>query len=213
MENVHTNPQLFNYQPAAPLPHKLDDYRVVRGSYGGSFSGKSGRPAWLAAIMIFAVAGTAIGVSVYSDHNAMLTSSPALAPTHSTPLGPTVPATSERAIAPVAPVAKQSSAIDPASVPTKVETPKVLPAATPASEPMSPAKTKPRAATKSEPVVSKRIAPDPASPVNQVVTPPQEVAPIAPPPPVIQEPPVVPQPLPTPSTTPIVPPLDPPKMN
>ena len=213
MENVHTNPQMFNYQPNAQVPHKLDDYRVVTGSYGGSFSGKSGRPAWMAALVILAVAGTAVGVSVYSDHDAVLTSSPASTTTHSTPLGPTVPATSETAIAPAAPVAKQSSTIDPVSVPSKVETPKVVPAVAPVSEPMSPAKAKPRAATKSEPVVSKRIAPEPASPVNQVVTPPQEVAPIAPAPPAIQEPPVVPQPLPTPSTTPIVPPMDPPKMN
>ena len=198
MENVHTNPQLFNYQPAAPLPHKLDDYRVVRGSYGGSFSGKSSRPAWLAAIMIFAVAGTAIGVSVYSDHNAMLTSSPALAPTHSTPLGPTVPARTE------VPAAKEVSTIEPVNAPGKTQAPNAPSIATPFVEPTSPVKARARAAAKAE-AVAKPIAPAPA---NKVVTP-QDAIPVSPPAPIVEEPPVLPTP--TPVTTPIVPPMDPPK--
>ena len=201
MENVHTNPQLFNYQPAAPLPHKLDDYRVVRGSYGGSFSGKSSRPAWLAAIMIVAVAGTAIGVSVYSDHNAMLTSSPALAPTHSTPLGPTVPVSTE---VPAAPAAKEVSTIEPVNAPGKIQAPIAPSITTPFVEPTSPVKARARAAAKAE-AVAKPIAP---APVNKVVTP-QDAIPVSPPAPIVEEPPVIPAP--TPVTTPIVPSMDPPK--
>lgn len=201
MENVHTNPQLFNYQPAAPLPHKLDDYRIVRGSYGDRFSGKSSRQAWLAAIVVLAVAGTAVGVSVYSDDNAVLTSSPALAPTHSTPLGPSVPARTE---VPAAPATKEVSTIEPVNAPGKIQAPSAPSVATPFVEPISPVKAKPRAAAKAE-AVTKPIAP---ARVNQVVTP-QDAIPVSPPAPIVEEPPVIPTP--TPVTTPIVPPMDPPK--
>ena len=197
MQTAQMNSPRFNYPTAASavtnVPHTLDDFRPVHGSYAGSFSGKSSQPIWIAVGMIAVVASIAAGVNMYSESHSAKIETAVSAPhliVPKTPLEPTTPT---------------APAITPAPVeaPAAIAAPEALRTPTTSSVIAKPA-----------PVVTKKVAPIPIAPASAVVTPQPEVVPPLPaivepaptPPPIVIEPPVVPAP------TPVVPPVEPTKL-
>ena len=187
------NSPRFNYPTAASatnnVPHTLDDFRPVHGSYAGSFSGKSSQPVWIAVGMIAVVASIAAGVNMYSESHSAKIETAVSAP---------------NLIVPKTPLAPTAPAIAPAQVeaPAAIAAPEALRTPTASSVIAKPA-----------PAVTKKVAP-----ASAVVTPQPEVVPPLPaivepaptPPPIVQEPPVMPAPTPTPAPT--VPPVEPTKL-
>ena len=191
MQTAQINSPRFNYTPAAAappsVPHTLDDFRPVHGSYSGSFSGKSSHPVWIAVGMIAVIASIAAGVNMYSESHSAKIETAVSAPHQivpKTPVAPTAPA-----IAP-APV-EASAAI---AAPEALRTP-----------------TTSSVISKPTPVVTKKVAPAKAVVTRQpeMVPPsPAIVEPTPTPPPMMREPTVVPAPTPVPD----VPPVEPPKL-
>ncbi len=196
MQTAQMNSPRFNYPTPASavtnVPHTLDDFRPVHGSYSGSFSGKSSHPIWIAVGMIAVVASIAVGVNMYSESHSAKIETAVSAP---------------NLIVPKTPVAPTAPAIEPAPV----EAPAAKEMAAPDALRTPPANS---VIAKPAPVVTKKVAPIPIAPASAVVTPQPEVVPPLPaivepaptPPPIVIEPPVVPAP------TPVAPPVEPTKL-
>ncbi len=193
MQTAQINSPRFNYTTTASastnVPHTLDDFRPVHGSYAGSFSGRSSQPVWIAIGMIAVVASIAAGVNMYSE-------------SHSAKIEPAVSASN--LIVPKTPLAPTAPAI----VPAPVDAPAAI------AEPD--ARRTPTASSviaKPAPVAAKKVAPAKAvvTPQPEVVPPlPAIVEPAPTPPPIVQEPPFVP--VPTPAPVPEVPRVEPTKL-
>ena len=206
MQSAQINSPRFAYQTAIPAAETLDDLRVVRGNYAGSFSGKSKQPLWIAAAMIAAVGGIAFGVNLYAGHNAVPLGAKEFAPASSVATTPAQPASNE-AIPPVAPTAKENLPIDatlsPSGASSGIDT-----------------VTPKRSATAKSPVLTpKKVAPLSVVPARKTTPPLQEVAPpvqepLPAPVPITEEKLVVPAPAPAPAPAPIpdAPPVEPPKL-
>ena len=213
MQSAQINSPRFAYQTAAPESQTLDDLRVVRGNYAGSFSGKSKQPLWIAAAMIAAVGGAVLGVNLYAGHDAMIVGAPLVAP-------------AER-VAP--PTAAKSSITSPTSpVAESVNNNPVVDAPRPAfksGDEVSVASPPVRAANaiaatgngvaKSTVVTPKKAAPVLPAPATVTTPPQQEVAPpvqepLPAPSPIMEEKTIVPAPIPTPA--PELPPVEAPKV-
>lgn len=196
MQTAQMNSPRFNYPTAASaatnVPHTLDDFRPVHGSYAGSFSGRSSQPVWIAVGMIAVVASIAAGVNMYSESHSAKIETAVSAP---------------NLIVPKTPVVPTAPAIAPASVeaPAAIAAPDAIRTQTANSVIAKPA----------APTVTKK-----AAPANAVTTPQPEVVPPSPaivepaptPPPIVQEPPLVPVTTPAPTPAPEVPPLQPTKL-
>lgn len=195
MQTAQMNSPRFNYpMPASAVtnvPHTLDDFRPVHGSYSGSFSGKSSHPIWIAVGMIAVVASIAVGVNMYSESHSAKIETAISAPSLIVPktlVAPTAPA--------IEPAPVQAPAASEVAAPDALRTP-------PANS----------AVTKPAPVVTKKVAPLPVAPARALVTPQPEVVPPLPaivepaptPPPIVIEPPVMPAPTPAPEVPPVEP--------
>ena len=192
MHTAQINSPRFSYQTAAPsvaaTPHTLDDFRTVRGSYAGSFSGKSRHPIWIAVGMIAVVGSIAVGVNMYSKSHLANIETVASAPSNRVLTGPTAPANAPTALG--APIAKE---IAPTSASTVA--------------PVNKASPKSSEAAKPAPVATRKAAPASAVRGQTVITPPEVVPPSpaivepvpTPPPPIIIDPPAVPAPMPVPT--------------
>ena len=203
MQTAQMNsPARFTYQTAAPLaaatPHTLDDFRTVRGSYAGSFSGKSRHPIWIAVGMIAVVGSIALGVNMYSE-------------SHSAKIEPAASAPGKRAL-------MEPTAPPLATTPTEALIAKEI-ALTPAtsSAPVNTDAPKNNEVTKPAQAVARKAAPASAVRGQTVITPPEVVPPspavvepVPNPQPIIIDPPSVPAPVPMPEPT--VPSVEPPKL-
>ncbi|MEQ1515648.1 MAG: hypothetical protein ABL931_04060, partial [Usitatibacteraceae bacterium] len=159
MQTIQTNPQHFvfpaNQSDIATPAHSLDEFRLVQGNYKGSFSKRSMRPLLTAGLVVASLAGLAIGVSFYSDHNAVKSSAPTTTPDRSAFFGPSTSPGTEAS--PQSPVLKSADTPE-ASAPTlKVEAPAAAVAAS-----VDVKKVTPRAAVRSAPVAEKRAVTKPA---------------------------------------------------
>ena len=204
MHTAQMNSPRFDYQLAVPVAHTLDEYRVVSGSYGGSFSRKSNQPLWIAVAMIAAIAGIGYGVNIYSDYNAPkvepMTYSPDLIvkttpPAAASLQAPTAAPESLRALPKSEAVTMPSSAlvpttknVDPNSAVSSRTTPAAKPAPAAASKVL-------RAPASTNLVVP--VQPEIAPPVPPIIEPRPTPAPI------VDEIPVAPAPKPVPETPPV----------
>lgn len=208
MQTAQMSPPRFGYETTSPLPGKLDDFRLVHESYGGSFSGKSKRPLLLAALALAGVVAVAFGAYQYSDDSAEIThiaavSSSARVPTSTVPTA-TAPATaaSSSSVDPVKPLARSMETIP---------TPPVGQVNPESSDAANSAKVKGTVPAKAASASTKSVAPVPSARRNQIMPTPLEIPPTplptpAPTPPIIEEPPVIPAPVP------VVPPAEPTKL-
>ena len=198
MQSAQINSPRFAYQTAIPAAETLDDFRVVRGNYAGSFSGKSKQPLWIAAAMIAAVGGIALGVNLYAGHNAVTLSPKAFAPVSSLPTTPSPPA-SNPVVPAVAPMAKDTLPVAATRSP---------PDASGGIDTVTPKRS---ATAKSTVLTPKKVAPLSVVPANKATPPLQEVAPpvqepLPAPIPITEEKLVVPAPAPIPDAPPVEPP-------
>ena len=202
MQTAQMNsPARFTYQTVAPLAvataHTLDDFRTVRGSYAGSFSGKSRHPIWIAVGMIAVVGSIALGVNMYSESNSVNIETAASAPGQRVLAEPTASALAT-------PSVEARIAREIAATPVTSSAPVIT--ATPTNNEV----------TKPAPSVTRKTAPSSAARGQTVITPPEVVPPSpaivepvpTPPPPIIIDPPAVPAPMPVP----MVPSVEPPKL-
>ena len=207
MQTAQMSPPRFGYETTSPLPGKLDDFRLVHGSYGGSFSGKSKRPLFLAALALAGVVAAAFGAYQYSDDSAEKTNTAAVSssvrvPTSTVPTA-TAPATaaSSSSVDPVKPLARSMETIPTPPVGQVPES----------SDAANSAKVKGTVPAKAASASTKSVTPVPSARRNQVMPAPLEIPPTplptpAPTPPIIEEPPVIPAPVP------VVPPAEPTKL-
>lgn len=198
MQSAQINSPRFAYQTAIPATETLDDFRVVRGNYAGSFSGKSKQPLWIAAAMIAAVGGIAFGVNLYAGHNAVTLGAKAFAPASSVSSTPAQPA-SKVVVPPVAPMAKDNLPVDATRSPSD------------ASGGIDTVTPKRSATVKSPVLTPKKVAPLSVVPANKATPPLQEVAPpvqepLPAPVPITEEKLLVPAPAPVPDSPKIEPP-------
>ena len=220
MQTAQINSPRFGYQVPAPMavtvPHTLDDFRPVHGSYAGSFSGKSMQPWWIAAGMIATVAAIAIGVNMYSESHIAKIDAATSAPNHRLPAAPAAPTAA--AVPAEAPAAIDKAATDSQRTSPKSEEaivkPSVGSAKSQSGESVSPVKPRSSVAGSSAPVAVKKVAPSTTAPL---IAPPQPelVAPSPPiqeplptPAPIIEEKPILVAPKPLPDA----PQVEPPKM-
>lgn len=212
MQTAQMSPPRFGYEATSPLPRKLDDFRLVHGSYGGSFSGKSKRPLLLAALALAGVVAAAFGAYQYSDDSAEKTqiaavSSSTRVPTSTVPAA-TAPATaaSSSSVDPVKPLARSLETIP---------TPPLTQVKPESNDAANSAKVKGTVPAKAASASTQSVTPAPSVRRNQVMPTPQEIPPTplptplptpAPTPPIIEEPPVIPAP------APVVPPAEPTKL-
>ena len=217
MQSAQINSPRFAYQTAIPAAETLDDFRVVRGNYAGSFSGKSKQPLWIAAAMIAAVGGIALGVNLYAGHEAVSFNAVSLSPKSFAPAG-SVPSTLANTAASsvvepaVAPIAKDNLSVDTA----RDSTPSAQLTIERPSNAMETAKPKSIGIAKSAVVTPKKPASIKVAPAALVAPPQPEIVPSVP---VNQEPPPLPimeekiiAPAPAPAPVPEVPPVEPPKL-
>lgn len=188
MQSAQINSPRFAYQTAIPAAETLDDLRVVRGNYAGSFSGKSKQPLWIAAAMIAAVGGIAFGVTLYTGDNAVTLGAKAFAPASSSSAIPAQP-TSNVAVPPVAPTAKDNLPVDATRPPSDVNS---------GIDTVTPKRS---ASVKSPVSIPKKVAPLRVVPANKATPPLQEIAPpvqepLPAPVPITEEKLVVPAPIP-----------------
>ena len=204
MHTAQMNSPRFDYQLAVPAAQTLDEYRVVSGSYGGSFSGKSNQPVWIAVAMIAAIAGIGYGVNFYSDYNA-----PKVEPTTYSPdlIVKTTPSAPASLQAPTA--APESLRALPKSEAVTMPSSALVPT-TKNVEPNSAVSARTTPAAKPAPAATSKVSRAPAT--GNVVVPVQpEIAPPVPPiveprptpAPIVDELPVVPTPKPVPETPPV----------
>ena len=184
---------------AVPAGHTLDEYRVLPGRYAGSFSKRSTWPLWAAGLLVAAVAGTGFGLYENAERN-----TPQIAPA-ATITDPSIPATSAASVAaPTAPTATVHPSTAPLSTLSKTEEANSMPMAgqvnNHSSDTMHPANADTNTATKVpvKKVAPKAVAPSPAKVVapQPVIVPQAELAPLTPPPPIVDEKPPVPAPAP-----------------
>ena len=216
MQSAQINSPRFAYQTATSATDTLDDLRVVRGNYAGSFSGKSKQPLWIAAAMIAVVGGVVLGVNLYAGHDAVSFNAEPLTPKAFSPAS-SVPSTLPNAAATdvvppvVAPIAKDQLPVDTArdSTPSQVTIERP-------GKAIEPAKPTRIGVAKSAVVTPKKPAPIKVAPANLVAPPQPEIVPSVP---VIQEPLPPPVPImeekiiaPAPAPVPEVPPVEAPKL-
>ena len=208
MQTAQMSSPRFSYETTSPLPRKLDDFRLVHGSYGGSFSGKSKRPLWLAALALAGVVAAAFGAYQYSDGSAEKTHVAAVSSSARVPTS-TVPAASAPAIA------ASSSSVEPVKPLARsletIPTPPVVQVNPDSIDAANAAKVKGTVPAKAASASAKSVTPVPSVRRNQIMPTPQEIPPTplptpAPTPPIIEEPPVIPAP------APVVPPAEPTKL-
>ena len=204
MHTAQMNSPRFDYQLAVPAAHTLDEYRVVSGSYGGSFSRKSNQPLWIAVAMIAAVAGIGYGVNFYADYNA-----PKVEPTTYTPdlIVKSTPPASTSLQAPTP--APESQATLPKSDAANMS-PAVLVPTTKNLEPNNSVNSRTTPAAKPAPAATSKVSRAPASgnvvvPVQPEIAPPLPpiIEPLPTPAPIVDEIPPVPAPKPVPETPPV----------
>ena len=207
MRTAQMDSPRFDYQLALPVSHTLDEYRVVSGSYGGSFSRKSKQPLWIAVAMVAALAGIGYGVNFYSDYSA-----PKVEPTTYTPdlIVKSTPPASTSLQAPT-PAPESLRTLPKSDAPNMSLS--VLAPTTKNLEPNSSVNSGTTPAAKPAPAATSKVSRAPAS--GNVVVPVQpEIAPPVPPiieprptpAPIVEVPPV-----PTPQPVPETPPMEAPK--
>lgn len=211
MHSAQISATPFSFQATVPIPHTLDDFRIVHDNYdsSGSFSAKAMRPVLIAALLIAAGAGIAAWMGMFSENDGVEISKATIAPGSAAPSA----ATTKSIAPPAAPVAaaKDSPAPETPNAVSKSEALNAMPPTptTVRSQTVPPVKAKGNEA-KSVLAPAKKVAPLAVTPANAVAPLPQEAAPPIPPAPIVEEKPVVPAP--TPAPAPEVPQVEPPKL-
>lgn len=210
MQSAQMSATGYGFQSTVPIPHTLDDLRIVHDNYdsSGSFSAKAMRPIWIAALLIAAGTGIAAYLGMFPEHDGAEISKANFAPGTAAPSA----ATTNSIAPPAAPfaAAKDSPAPETPNAVSKSEVLNAMPPPTTVrSQTVPPVKAKGNEA-KSVSAPAKKVAPLAVTPANAVAPLPQEAAPPTPPAPIVEEKPVVPAP--TPAPAPEVPQVDPPKL-
>jgi len=186
MQAIQTQSPAFDFLPTVAPPRTLGDLRMGQNNYANasSFSAKSMRPLLIVGILIAVGAGIAWGVNAYPKYSAAKVDTASSSPAPTVPAASSLPAT-----------ANDSPVTTPLSPLTKSEV-SSMPSAGPennrSSESIKPVKAKHSVVAKSASVPAKKVAPMPASPVDEIAPAPEAAPPSPPAPIIIEEKPVAP---------------------